>query len=274
MVKPRKIVILALSDGGREHHKDCETAKVTWAFQTNPNIMVAFIRISEEKNIVYKDRMLYLPKYAQYFSILEKTLLAMEWVINNWKFDLLIRTNVSTYFDFQKLLMLGDKIPVEKPIIAGYPQRTKIGLEKSIMFLNGASIIISRSGVMAMLNGIHKFNRATADDVSISVAARELKLKFLYYPRNNLSDTHFFIPSAITRVKSSHNSEAASARLLLLYNYFQSKNKWSSCISYWKIIQFEFSILKIGPKSLIIGLRKSLYCLRIYIFIWIHSIRL
>ena len=271
MHKQRKILILALSDGGLEHHRDCESSKRTWASEINADIKVAFIRVGEGEKVIYQNKMLYLPKITQNFSIIEKTIFAMEWVLNNWEFDLLIRTNVSTYFDFTKLLSLTNRIPLGIPVLAGYPQSNKTFFANPVMFFSGAGMIFSHSAVKRMVQSNFKFEDTVPDDIQLSIAARELKFDFVYLPRNNLSDTHFFIPSAITRVKSSHDSYAASARYLLLYKYFQHKNKVGACTAYLQISKFELSSLVLGPKSFITWLRKIIYCFRAYVLILINS---
>jgi hypothetical protein len=266
MAEPKKIVILALADGGMEHHRDCETGKLTWATEAHPNIRVVFIRTSEVDEIEYRNKMLYLPNSAEDLNILDKSILSMKWLLDNWEFDLLIRTNVSTYFELDKLYKLLSNYWEEENFFGGYVLFSDKYTEevKNLGFVSGAGLVISINLVNLLAQGNLRKYSSFPDDVAISSFFYSLGFTAKNIKRNNLSVTHIFLPSAITRVKSTHSSELASVRMFLIHKYFVAQNSYELIKSYFEVTKFEIRNIRIGTKSFIEYLRNISVLTRTY----------
>lgn len=149
-----------------EHY---ERQRNLWRLYMNldPEIKSYFIRfkrdlfkdfyVDEENNIIYlKGQENYIP------GILIKTLKAMEYVYNNFDFKYLIRTNISSFWDFKtykKMFNIYNDNLVKAPI----------GLEGPIPFPGGSGMIISKNIIHLIIKNQSSFNYTLMDDRAIGV---------------------------------------------------------------------------------------------------------
>jgi len=127
----------------------------------------------KQKNILYiKGKETFLP------GILQKTIKAFEYVPYLGKnYDYIVRTNISTIVNFDKL----SKELIKDPVDYGGPRTTLITLEwrdeksgikddryKGIRFISGICIIFSKELFQKLLQKVNLFNYNVIDDVSIA----------------------------------------------------------------------------------------------------------
>jgi hypothetical protein len=170
MIKIHSVCLIIDSDYPfREHYA---RQRLLWKKYMNldPEIKCFFIRLSEtissdivvdeSNNIIYvKGKEEYIP------GILIKTLKAMEYVYNTFDFDYLIRTNISTFWNF-KLYKNKFSTPKNNLIEA------IIGLIGSLPFPSGYGMVISKDVIFKMITLQDEFDYSLNDDVSMG--------KFLY----------------------------------------------------------------------------------------------
>ena len=107
-------------------------------------------------------------------GILKKTLYAFEYINNNYEFDYILRTNLSSFFIYDKLIKLIDTFSKTK-FLSGPLGPTFINLnnqeeydKKLDYFVSGTAIILSKDLVSDIINKKNNLNYSLFDDVAIS----------------------------------------------------------------------------------------------------------
>jgi hypothetical protein len=125
-------------------------------------------------------------------NITYKTIKALEYALNNISFDYVIRTNMSTIIDIQKLydycLMLPNKNVYASGNFINLQWLDRKGgiKDKSLfgtLFASGTSIIMSKDIVHYMIQHKSKIRYDIVDDVAIGVFISKY-LPSAYYPKN------------------------------------------------------------------------------------------
>jgi len=115
-------------------------------------------------------------------GVLNKTLLAMEAVLKQRDFDYLLRTSLSSFFVFSRLLTFLKTLP-EKRCYAGVVNEY-YGLE----YASGAGLVLSKDLVELLVK--HKkalWNGAEIDDVAIGLFFKQQKIDLLPMPRMDIT---------------------------------------------------------------------------------------
>lgn len=125
-----------------------EKNKEVWRTYMNshPNIDSFFIEYHSAPNFKKENNTIYLPGKESYENILSKTLLSLDYFINksNKKYDFVVRTNLSTVWDFENLMKYLETLPKEK-LYAG-PTGPYYHVDNGVFwfhFAGGMSIIMS-----------------------------------------------------------------------------------------------------------------------------------
>lgn len=136
------------------------------------------------KNILHiKGKETYIP------GILDKTIKAFQYIIdNNYNFDYVIRSNISTIVDFNLLTLYLQETPIQ----FGGGLKNGVTSDKNhpdlenLIFASGTSIILSKTTLKELLNKKHHIRNDLIDDVSIGVLMRDYlqNIKQHYIPEN------------------------------------------------------------------------------------------
>ena len=125
-----------------------EKNKEVWRTYMNlySNIDSFFIEYHSELSLKKENNTIYLPGKECFENILSKTLISLDYFINksNKKYDFVVRTNLSTVWDFHYLLKYLEMLPKEK-VYAG-PIGPYYHVENGVFwfhFAGGMSIIMS-----------------------------------------------------------------------------------------------------------------------------------
>ena len=257
----KKIIILIIASNDLEHERDLLTQKSTWVSRCPQNISVIFLR-GWENNYFFLDKdTLYVPCREVYSLILTKTLLGMNYLIENFDFDILIRSNVSTYFESKRLIKELSKSIYNSDFFGGYFDKTSIkyfNQKKSLEYVSGAGVFLSRA-VVAKLSKLNPEKCVgIADDVAISEYLNNQKeIMSIRMVRNNLHYTHLFIPTFYVRTKNSFDSDSASRRMNLIDQYFRSESKSMKIRAYFQIQKNEISEYLMHPEGFVKFLSKN-----------------
>jgi len=139
-----------------------------------PTIYTLFLRANPDQleEVVLKDDTLYCKRKESFVpGILEKTLDAMNYCIHHYSFDYMIRTNLSSFWNFNELLKLGETLPQTKCVSASivtYAEK-KAALHPYFNkpFPSGAGILISRDIVELFCASRSEFDKDLPDDVAL-----------------------------------------------------------------------------------------------------------
>lgn len=130
-------------------------------------------------------------------GILDKTIKAFQYIEDNdnYKFDYLIRSNISTIVDFDLLTEYLQDTSIEyggglKNTITGDKNHPDL---ENLIYASGTAIILSRSSLKEFLNKKQNLRKDLIDDVSIGVIMRDhlQNIKQHYIPENRFK----FIPN-------------------------------------------------------------------------------
>jgi len=257
----KKIIILIIASRDLEHERDLLTQKSTWVSDCPKNISVIFLRGWENKYFFLDEDTLYVPCREEYSLILTKTLLGMNYLLENVDFDILIRSNVSTYFESKRLIKEMDKSIYNFDFFGGYFDKTGVkhfAKKKSLEYVSGAGVFLSRGAVIKLSKLDPDNYIGIADDLAmfdyLKNKNRVLSVRMM---RNNLHYTHLFIPTYYIRTKNSFNSNSASIRMNLIHKYFVSESISMKISAYFHIQKNEIREYRINPEGIFQFLSKN-----------------
>jgi hypothetical protein len=165
MAPPPKLALLVITaDGGiynqleqcwRNWSMQNENVVDTFFVRGNPDISKTFLR--DDQTIITPHSECLIP------GVLDKTIDAMEFVINHYDIDFLIRTNLSSFWSSGNNLRNNclSHLPTKR-CYAGYA-----GIYKGQLFISGAGIILSSDIVRQLISNQENFDRELPDDVAI-----------------------------------------------------------------------------------------------------------
>jgi len=154
-------------------------------------------------------------------GILRKTMKACEYVNEKYTYDYLIRTNLSTFWNFKRILQKIRKFP-KKRCLAGdirrrFPNR----------YLFGTGIIYSRDMVDLLVKDKDKLNYGRADDIVLSYYLKKnYGVKYINEPRckkfmGRLPRNEADIPRRFShfRLKTPRHRELDHVKMLILHKF-------------------------------------------------------
>jgi hypothetical protein len=140
-----------------------------------------------------KDNILHIRGKETYIpGILEKTIKAFQYIDKNYKFDYVIRSNISTIVDFNLLTEYLQGRPIE---YGGIKMNTDKKIHPDIgesIYASGTSIIFSKNTLREFLNKKQYIRKDLIDDVSIGILMHDYlpNIRQHYIPENKF----IFIP--------------------------------------------------------------------------------
>ena len=212
-----KILYFALAANafGHELHKASQVK--TWANNVNPDSRVIWVygdpSLAEGK-LVGND--LFLPVVEKYENILEKTILGINWALDNLEFDYLIRTNTSNYFYDPLVRKHLQKISNSENTIGGVQAQWKGLIFRKRRFhdyISGAGIYMSRLNVEILARMSSCEYKDIPDDVAIGHFLFANRAKSKSIPRNDVTDFKPLWPMPQIRVKSWDDDEVTAFRM-------------------------------------------------------------
>jgi hypothetical protein len=244
-----KILFLVLAGGGPEHIRDEITQRNTWANQDNQKYSVVWLRAGKQLEFDQKSRNLYLP--CGEGELLKKSVLAIDWALDKLHFDVIVRTNVSTYFAIDSLSNHLETYHFDSNSFGGHLhyKKTFAKISELEYFISGTGIFLGKhsSNILRQIP-LLQFE-SIPDDIAITEYLSSFPdLQLLTIPRLTLSNHHFFFPSFFIRCKSSWNDTLASKRMYLLDEFFRSegflrKSKFYFDIYWLELKNCRFSLI-------------------------------
>jgi hypothetical protein len=153
----------------------------------NDNVLTYFVKYNESVKSTYgteyyiENDIIYINGKETFIpGILEKTLLSFKY-LNNFDYDYLIRSNISTIIEFNRLISYLEKNPIDYYGAGKLVnlQWTGGGIFDSTwygtLFASGTSIIFTKKAVDEIVNNMNLVRMDIIDDVSLGVYVREHK---------------------------------------------------------------------------------------------------
>jgi hypothetical protein len=218
-------VFLILGSKAPENEADLLMQKKTWLQDLLSNQSYLVLRGSNSASARLKGDELQVPVVESYENILAKTILGMRWALENSDFDVIIRTNVSTYFPPNRVKELTESLNWEAHYFGGHVDTCRLpGGERSrtTEYVTGTGLVLSRPTVKILCEIDWSDYLGWPDDVAISTALQSLEISPKNIRRNNLSQLHFFVPEFQIRLKSSSVASLASQRMGDIHEYFHA----------------------------------------------------
>lgn len=238
-----KTLFLILGSHAPENESDLEIQKSTWLRELLASQDYLVLRGTSANLAHIEANTLYVPVVESYENILEKTILGMKWVLEHKDFDFLIRTNVSTYFPPQIVHEVTSSIGRIEPFFGGFVDKCQSpGEHKNFQeyYVTGTALVMSKATVIEVCKIDWQPYQGWPDDLAISRALRENGILPSSIRRNNLSQSHIFIPAFHIRLKTSFDSSLAGKRMKSVHKYFQAKNFLDQVVQYFLITAREF----------------------------------
>ena len=247
-----KVIYLAIASDDPIHEKDRSAQLDTWVREISDLDYVFWLRGGQKKKVELNGNDLITNVEERYENILAKTIAGVDWLLNNFEFDFLVRTNVSTYFQPNLVRATLGKLDISTGFLGGYFEYSRdshLHSTENNKFVSGASMILNKSACQKLIDIDLTLYNGVPDDVAISNHLNQKGLSANYMGRCNLGYSHIFFEHFATRVKSSKNFTLAGPRMYLLHNYFTRANSFSRLIAFLKIYLFEFRTLSFDAPS-------------------------
>jgi hypothetical protein len=245
-----KLLFLVLAGGGAEHLFDEQTQRQTWAENFSEKHNVIWVRANEQLKFDSLTSTLYVP--CNEGELLKKTYLASHWCHHNVEFDVLVRTNVSTYFNTTKLEEYLATTLFVSNHFGGHLQYTKFGSNKKgrRVYIAGTGIFMGREAMQTFISSKIEDYLDVPDDIAITdILVNEERLILRSIPRLSLFGHHIFIPTFYIRCKSSWNSELASLRMSNLHEYYTQPRRLYRIIVLANIFRIEVGAVRFNIRN-------------------------
>jgi hypothetical protein len=220
-------LFMILGSDALENESDLEMQKQTWLDDLLPTQGYLILRGSPLDSVSLIEDELYLPVIESYKNILPKTILGMKWALENSDFDVLIRTNVSTYFPPSKVEVITRSIDKGSRFFGGYVTRCQLPgktQRDTAEYVAGTALVLTRPTVQILCDQDWKIYYGWPDDLAISMILQKEGVSPERLRRNHLSQLHFFLPAFQIRLKTSSVSSLASKRMKSIHGYFHATN--------------------------------------------------
>jgi hypothetical protein len=141
-----------------------ETIRRTWASVDIPNVETLFY-YGDAPRLLVRGRNVFLPAGDGLEATGEKTLSFFEFALRHLAFDVLFRTNLSSYVDLPNLRSFTELHARQPRYYAGFT-----GTHEGVPFAAGAGYFLSRDLVELALSERPRWNHAVLDDVALAEA--------------------------------------------------------------------------------------------------------
>ncbi len=246
-----KIIFLLIAGGGEAHEADELSQRKTWASEKSTDTEIIWLRGRPGNEYSLEANTLYVPCSNDFSSILEKTILGFRWIVANRDFDLVVRSNTSTYFNVRALHRNFSRFDLHSIGGTFETNRKSIGIfPKGYRYLNGSGLYLGKSTVNLICNLEYQNYLGLPDDLAIHSFIEESKTRFYRVSRNNLDLHHIFLPRSQIRVKSWSRNSLTVSRMHHVHAYFESRTFYSRLIRWLEIELLEFKNSEISIHSI------------------------
>jgi hypothetical protein len=171
------MLVLVLGSRTRPYSTLTRVAEATWASVTVDGVSVLFYYGGRRTRRVGSPA-LFLPVPDDFAHIGEKTIACFQHVLANDIFDLVFRTNCSSYVDLVNLSRYVADHAESKGFYAGV-----VGRHDAVTFASGSGYFLSRDLVETVVRERDAWNHALLDDVALGLVLAGIGLEPVAAPR-------------------------------------------------------------------------------------------
>lgn len=150
-------------------------------YEKSHNFKYFFIYLDESltDDILVKENNIYVKGTESIIpGILKKTMIALNYINCTYDYDILVRTNLSSFYNLDNLYNLLDSNIFDV-------QTEAIGYRPFNTFLSGTSIILSKTIALRLYNEFNNYKDTIPDDVIISTLLQKLGINFKSLPNTH-----------------------------------------------------------------------------------------
>ncbi|HSN07961.1 MAG TPA: hypothetical protein VLS85_02930 [Hanamia sp.] len=174
----KKVLILSLAYEKYPYGEMVATAMNTWDSIEVEDCETVFYFGSSSKKSDAKN--IYLPIEEGLFNMGRKTLLALEWALNNKEFDYILRPHSCIYVDKKELIKYIQDLP-DIGIFGGVKVERK---EKFDFIWGGTGFIFSRDIVKTLVDNKHLLGITHMEDEEVTLLASNLGIPFFNFNKS------------------------------------------------------------------------------------------
>jgi hypothetical protein len=151
MKEKYKLIVLVLASYEYEVYKKLRKVQLEY-YNLNPDVRVFMVYGNLPPENPGKNDLVFHDVEENYYpGMITKTIRAMEYIEENYDYDFLLRTNISTFWDFKRLLKRIETMP-EENCFTGNLRRCTYKQMKSPEYVAGVNLILSRDLVQKIVN--------------------------------------------------------------------------------------------------------------------------
>jgi hypothetical protein len=248
-----KVVFFLLASDDPINEADRISQTNTWAKDVKNDVKVFWIRGSNGCDYQLIEDTLFVPCPEGYGNILQKTILASQWLLENVTAELFVRSNTSTYFDLRKIDSVANLFSGSNAKWGGYVDTCEdayFSKGLKFRFVTGTGIYLNSKSLKKVSEMDFTEYTGVPDDIAISHHFETLKIPPISHSRNNFGSTHVFIPCFQIRAKSSDNYKLASKRMGWIQKYYDA-NILKKPIIYTAIALLELSHVRFRKENVV-----------------------
>lgn len=162
-----KVIISVLSSNSYPFTELENSIRETWVNLNEPNFKIFFYYGNHNKNEIVGDKIL-TDSDEGLFNVGHKTIKMFELIFNNFEFDYIFRTNLSSYVDIIELKNFLQDMPKNNFYCGSF------GEAAGIPFCSGSGYFISRDLVEKVIINKSNWDHSLIDDVSLGLLLNNL----------------------------------------------------------------------------------------------------
>lgn len=175
----KKVVILVMSSTSKSEYVNLEESiKKTWYNLRNDDVEIIFYKdnqnLTEKSNYpIRNDCDLILPINDGFYTLNQKTLMAFDWVCQNYEFEYLYRSNLGAFVDIEVMLKFLNNKSREK-FYCGIHGIDEFYFRRPVKFISGSGYFLSKDLVNLALQNTHQWPWQVVDDVALGYILIEI----------------------------------------------------------------------------------------------------
>lgn len=221
-------VVLLVASGGNSTYKALEqTQKGTWGVLNREDIKVLWLKgDGESTSWDPAGGDLFVPVRESLAGVFHKTQLGIRWVLDNWSPQFVLRTNNSSFWNFDLLAKKLEVLPT-RGLYGGFAGTfegdSDVPLRRSIPYVSGAGIWMSSDVAEFFSKADVDLSSSLIDDCCMGKIASAQNISITPIGRADLTDYLPPIATAHTRVKHWTKPSVTQRRFHLLHNLYLAR---------------------------------------------------
>ena len=224
---PIRAVVLVVSGGNSTYKALEQTQKETWGVLNREDIKVLWLKgDSESTSWDSASGDLFVPVRESLAGVFHKTQLGIRWVLDNWAPQFVLRTNNSSFWNFDLLAKQLEVLPT-LGLYGGFAGTFEgdphAALRRSLPYVSGAGIWMSSDVAEFFSKADVDLFSTLIDDCYMGKIAVEQNIPISSIGRADLTDYLPPIATAHTRVKHWTKPSVTQRRFYLLNNLYLAR---------------------------------------------------